>query len=84
MITESGRYSEQIIGKDITKGELPQYVVPGGYWFASEVVDKESYALTGCTVSPGFSFEDFELRSQKELIDLFPKHEAIITKLTHH
>ncbi len=84
MITESGRYSEQIIGKDITKGELPQYVVPGGYWFASEVVDKESYALTGCTVSPGFSFEDFELKPKKELTALFPSHANVIAKLTHH
>lgn len=84
MITESGTYSKQLIGKDITKGELPQFVVPGGYWFASEVVDKESYALTGCTVSPGFSFEDFELKSQKELTALFPSHATVIAKLTHY
>jgi predicted cupin superfamily sugar epimerase len=84
MITEAGKHSEQIIGKDINHGELPQFVVPGGCWFASEVVNENSYSLTGCTVSPGFSFEDFELRSQKELIALFPNHERTIAKLTHH
>ena len=84
MITETGIYTEQIIGKNISNGELPQFVVPGGYWFASEVLHKNSYALTGCTVSPGFSFEDFELKSQKELTVLFPSHESVIAKLTHH
>ena len=84
MISDEGRYSKQIIGKDIFKGELPQFVVPGGYWFASEVVDQSSYALTGCSVSPGFSFEDFELKSQHELTAIFPSHATIIEKLTHY
>jgi predicted cupin superfamily sugar epimerase len=84
MITESGLHSEHIIGKDLTNGERPQFVVPGGCWFASEVVNKNSYSLTGCTVSPGFSFEDFELKSQKELTALFPSHESVIAKLTHY
>ena len=84
MISETGVHSEHIIGKDLTKGERPQFVVPGGCWFASEVVNDHSYSLTGCTVSPGFSFEDFELKSRKELTDLFPHLKSIIAKLTHH
>ena len=84
MITEAGTHTAQIIGKEINLGELPQFVVPGGCWFASEVLENNSYSLTGCTVSPGFSFEDFELKSRKELTALFPSHEGVITKLTHH
>jgi hypothetical protein len=30
-------------------------------WFASQVRDSKSFALVGCTVAPGFEFEDFEL-----------------------
>jgi predicted cupin superfamily sugar epimerase len=36
-------------------------VVPAGCWQAAEPVAEE--ALVGCTVSPGFDFEDFELIS---------------------
>ena len=51
---------------------------------ASKMISSDlDFSLTP-TVSPGFSFEDFELKSQKELTGLFPQHEAIITKLTHH
>ncbi|MBV7267606.1 cupin domain-containing protein [Winogradskyella luteola] len=83
MITEAGKYTEHIIGKDLSKGELPQFVAPGGCWFAAEVVEGDTFSLTGCTVSPGFSFEDFELKSKKELTDLFPHLKSIIAKLTH-
>jgi len=82
MISPTGAYSYQLVGRNITQGELPQFVVPGGYWFASEVVTPDSYALAGCTVSPGFSFEDFELKPAAELTDLFPEHKTIITRLT--
>lgn len=83
VISETGIYSVHSIGRDIFNGEVPQYVVPGGCWFAAEVINKDSYSLVGCTVSPGFSFEDFELKNKKELISLFPEQEGIISKLTH-
>ena len=84
MISETGVHSEHLIGKDLINGQRPQFVVPGGCWFASEVVNGLGYSLTGCTVSPGFSFEDFELKSRKELTDLFPHLETIIARLTHY
>ncbi|WP_298898818.1 cupin domain-containing protein [uncultured Psychroserpens sp.] len=84
VISESGIHTEHLIGNDLNKGEVPQYIVPGGCWFAAEVIDKNAYSLVGCTVSPGFSFEDFELKSRTELMALFPDKETIITRLTHH
>ncbi len=51
-------------------------------WFAAEVEDKKSFALFGCTVSPGFEFDDFELRKRQELIKEFPQHKTLITRLT--
>jgi len=83
-ISVSGIHTVTIIGKDVLNGETPQFVVPGGCWFAAEVIDENSFSLVGCTVSPGFSFDDFELRSRKELTSLFPDKKDIISKLTHH
>ncbi len=82
-ISEKGIHSEFIIGNDLKKGQVPQLIVPGKHWFAAEVIDKEAYSLVGCTVAPGFDFKDFELPSRQKLLDLFPKHRGIITRLTH-
>lgn len=83
MITPDGSYYFQKIGINFEQNEVPQYVVPGGVWFAAEVMELDSYSLIGCTVSPGFAFEDFELKSRNELTDLFPKHFEIIERLTN-
>jgi len=83
MISPQGQYYVQKIGSDLDQGEVPQYVVKGETWFAAEVIEQNSYTLIGCTVSPGFSFEDFELKSRNELVALYPRHEAIICRLTN-
>ena len=83
-ISKEGNYQKIAIGKNFSKGEVPQYVVRGGDWFAAEIEANNAYALVGCTVSPGFDFEDFELTPRQELLKLFPQHKAIITRLTHN
>ena len=81
-ITEEGELNVVLIGSDIANNEQPQYVVPKNVWFAASVSKPNSYALAGCTVSPGFDFRDFELGSYEQLVDLFPQHEAYIKKFT--
>jgi len=83
MISESGRYSSVVVGRNFTKGEVPQFVVPGGHWFAAKVENDMHYSLVGCTVSPGFDFRDFVLPDRQELISKFPEHSDLITSLTH-
>ncbi len=80
-ISSKGEYNVQTIGNDIARGQLPQLVVKGGDWFAAEIESDNEFALVSCTVSPGFDFNDFVLATKKELTELFPKHEDIISKL---
>ena len=40
------------------------------------------WALVGCTVAPGFEFEDFEMARREELIARYPEHVDLIRKLT--
>ncbi|MEP5944550.1 MAG: cupin domain-containing protein, partial [Balneola sp.] len=68
MIDKEGNYSSQKIGLDFEDGQVPQFVVPKGVWFASEVMKPNSYSFVGCTVSPGFDFADFELADSNMLI----------------
>lgn len=83
-ITPLGEHLKTVIGRDLSNGQVPQYVVPGGNWFAAEVIDKNSYSFVGCTVAPGFSFDDFELKPEAYLCSLFPGQKKIIARLTHH
>ncbi len=82
IISKTGDLSEVILGKEIEKGEVFQAVIPAGHWFAAEVMEKSSFSLVGCTVSPGFDFEDFELADRKDLLEMYPMHRQIIEKFT--
>nr|WP_299339663.1 cupin domain-containing protein [Allomuricauda sp.] len=81
-ISEEGAYTSYELGNDFQSGFVPQAIVPGGNWFAAETLDPDSYSFVGCTVAPGFDFEDFVLPSQKELLEKFPIHEQLIRRLT--
>ena len=70
-----------------------QAVVPAGHWFGAtldatgEAVTRaasadDRFALVGCTVAPGFIFEDFELGDRETLLARFPQHRALIARLT--
>lgn len=59
-ISESGGLSEAlVVGGDIEKGECPQAIVPANWWQSAESLGP--WTLVGCTVSPGFLFDSFEL-----------------------
>ena len=80
-IDENGDLIETTIG--IGDDIEPQHVVLAHRWFGAEVQDKEGYALVGCTVSPGFDFEDFRMASREQLLSEFPKHKKEIIHFTH-
>ena len=65
LISPEGEYSAVVLGNNILKGEVPQYIVKGGDWFAAEVLEEDSYTLVGCTVAPGFDFADFVFQKEK-------------------
>ncbi len=79
IISPEGVLTRNLLGSN---GETFQILIPAGHWFAAKVFAKDSFSLVGCTVAPGFEFEDFELASRQQLIDEFPEHESIISQLT--
>jgi predicted cupin superfamily sugar epimerase len=56
---EPGDVVEQVLGPDVSVGQRPQLLVPGGVWQAARPVDDA--VLVSCVVTPGFDFADFEL-----------------------
>ena len=71
---------------DFVLEELPEHVVASmearDHWFAAKVEKDESYALVGCTVAPGFDFEDFTLGERDTLMRQYLDHQKIIAELT--
>jgi uncharacterized protein len=57
----------------------PQAVVPAGVWQAAE--PDGGPVLCGCTVSPGFEFDDFELGRPEGLLAEFPADASLIRRL---
>lgn len=59
-LSDDGKTSrDEILGVDFAGGERPQIIVPKDCWQAAESLG--AWTLVGCTVSPGFHFEGFEL-----------------------
>jgi predicted cupin superfamily sugar epimerase len=82
-INDKGELTIHVLGKDFENNEKPQVVIKAGDWFGSRVKDKDTHALVGCTVAPGFDFEDFEMGDRENLLNSFPQHKKIIQELTH-
>jgi uncharacterized protein len=79
-INQKGKLSVKKLGRD-QECEL-QLTIEKQNWFVAEIEDKKSVALFGCTVSPGFEFDDFELGKRDDLIKKFTQHSALIKRLT--
>ncbi|MFM6926026.1 MAG: cupin domain-containing protein [Ferruginibacter sp.] len=69
------------LGNNFLSGDRFQFVVPANCWFASEPAPGSSFSFVGCTVAPGFDFEDFELAKAEELVKMYPDHASIIKRI---
>jgi predicted cupin superfamily sugar epimerase len=70
------------LGSNPDQGESLQVLIPANSWFGALVEKPNSFALCGCTVSPGFDFRDFEMADRKELLKKYPGYEKEIIQLT--
>jgi len=82
IISPDGVLKEITMGNTLYEGQTLQYTIMRNCWFAALLMDENSFSLVGCTVSPGFEFEDFELGRCEKLTELFPLQAEVIRKLT--
>lgn len=66
------RLSKVKLGLAIDQGEVPQLLVPQGYWKAA-VLETGEYGLLGEAVAPGFDYRDMTIAKADEIRLLFPK-----------
>ncbi|MFO7789840.1 MAG: cupin domain-containing protein [Bacteroidales bacterium] len=80
--SEDGEYNLKVLGID-SQQAVPCLLIPGNTWFAAELAHKSgAFALSGCTVSPGFDFNDFEMADGQKLAGMFPDHASLIQRLS--
>lgn len=82
VIDAEGKYSTMKLGRDLKLGATPQAALRGGLLFGATVDEPDSYALMGCTVSPGFDYRDFNMPGRAELLAKFPQQREVIERLT--
>jgi predicted cupin superfamily sugar epimerase len=80
---DNGRLVTHVLGRDPSKGESFQIVTKAGRWFGSRVAGNGNYSLVGCTVAPGFDFDDFQLADRKTLSTKYPDHKTLIAEMTY-
>lgn len=80
IINKEGELNIKKLGKK--KDCELQITIEKQNWFAAEIEDKKSFALFGCTVSPGFDFDDFQMGERELLTERFPWHKKFIQRLT--
>jgi uncharacterized protein len=81
VLSPVGRLRRHVLGSNLDKGEQFQFTVPANHWFGATVNDPVSFTLAGCSVSPGFDFDDFEMGDADKLGEEFPQHRALIEQL---
>jgi uncharacterized protein len=79
---ESGTIMHTVLGTDILAGQKVQHVVPAARWFGAYPQIGSGFCLVGCTVAPGFEFEDLEFGRREELMRSHPGASEEIVKLT--
>ncbi len=77
-----GTSTTMIIGKDIKNSERPQVLAPANVWQGSRLKDGGTWALLGCTVAPGFEYEDYIDQTRAYFLETYPKEAALIAQLT--
>ena len=68
--TADGPANAHCLSSDLATGK-PQIIVPTGHWQAAQTTG--AFTLVGCTVSPGFQFDGFELAPAGFTIPETPK-----------
>jgi predicted cupin superfamily sugar epimerase len=81
-LRKDGEGATVVIGNDLVRGQRPQVVVERGVWQGSRLVEGGLWALLGCTVSPGFEFEDYEAGERAALCAGWPEFAAEVAALT--
>lgn len=73
LIAPAGDRQTIKLGMDLAAGEVPQLLVPSGYW-KTAVLEQGEFGLIGEAVAPGFDYRDLEVAQSKLIKSLYPDY----------
>lgn len=82
VLSQNGEHRIKTVGDELKDDGRYQQIVHAGNWFAAEVKSRDTYALVGCTVAPGFEFDDLEIADRHKLLQQYPQQKNIIKRFT--
>ena len=84
LLDNTSGHREVILGADTSEGHTFQTIIRRDTWFGAFMknTDTSAFALLGCAVAPGFTFDDFELAEREHLLSRFPQYSHLIHRLT--
>ena len=73
------------LGTDLSAGQVPQLVIPGGVWQGSvRRAGPHGFTLIGATMAPGFDYTDYVSGTRSELTAQWPMFVEAIRPRTPH
>ena len=75
-------YLSQKLSPEISFGSQPQLTIPAQTTFAAELCNIGEWCLIGCSVFPGFDFDDFTWGDVDGLRKSFPEHAELLGRLS--
>ncbi len=82
VINDNGDLKKIVLGSNPENEESFFALIKNGQWFAAKTNQPDSFSLVGCTVAPGFDFDDFKLGDRLDLTKQFPQHKELISSFT--
>jgi predicted cupin superfamily sugar epimerase len=82
LLAPDGTTRTVVLGPDVLHGQHVQFTVPAGTWMGGRVAEGGAWALFGCTMAPGFTFEGYEHGDAAELTARYPAQAAEIAGLS--
>lgn len=73
LLAADGSVGTVVLGHDVLAGQQVQFTVDGGTWMGGAVVEGGAWALLGCTMAPGFSYETYEHGDADHLAARYPQ-----------
>ncbi|MDO0934477.1 cupin domain-containing protein [Streptomyces sp. DG2A-72] len=81
LLAPDGTSRTVVLGPDVLGGQHPQFTVPARTWMGARVVAGGDWALFGCTMVPGFTYQDYEHGDVADLTARYPAEAARIVEL---
>ncbi|WP_345624024.1 cupin domain-containing protein [Streptomyces ziwulingensis] len=81
LLAPDGTARTEVLGPDVLGGQHVQFTVPAATWMGGRVAAGGAWTLFGCTMAPGFTYEDYEHGDAAALTTRYPAETARILKL---